>query len=51
MLVDDTMMNIVCDDITTNTAEAVISGGGPPPGPIMELPYEGSHTMIRVEQT
>ena len=46
------MINIVCDDIATNTTEAVLSGGGSPSGPtIMELPYEGSGAMLRIEQT
>ena len=43
------MMNIVCNDIAINTTGAALSGGEPPPGPIMELPYEGSHAMLWIK--
>ena len=40
-LADEAMMNITHNDIATETAEAVLEGGSPPVGPVLELPYTG----------
>ena len=37
--------------IGINTTDAVLGGGGLPPGPIMKLPHEGSRTMLGIKQT
>ena len=50
-LTDEAMMNIICDDIVTNTIATALRGEDPPPGPIMELPYAGSQAMLWIKQT
>ena len=47
-MTDEAMMNIICDDIATNTTAAALRGDSPPPQPVMELPYTGSRAMLRL---
>ena len=49
-LMDEVMMNIVCDDIAMHTIAMVLRGEEPPPGPVMELPYMGSRAMLWIKQ-
>ena len=50
-MADEAMMNIICDDIATETTAAALRGEAPPPEPVMELPYVGSRAMLRIGQT
>ena len=44
-------MNIICDDIVTNTTAVPLGGEASLPEPVMELLYAGSQAMLRIEQT
>ena len=50
-MMDEAMMNIICDDIATNTTATALKGEASSPGQIMKLPYTGSRAMLSIKQT
>ena len=50
-LVDEAMINIVCDNIATNTTSTALRQEDLPSGPIMKLRYAGSWAILRIKQT
>ena len=50
-LTDEAIMNIACDNITTETTAAALRGEEPYSDTVMELPYVGSWAMLRIKQT
>ena len=50
-LTDEAMMNIVCNDIATDTTAVALRGEEPYPGSVMDLPYAGLRAMLCIKQT
>ena len=48
---DEVMMNIIYNEIVTDSTVVALRGEEPYPGTVMELPYAGSRAMLCIEQT
>ena len=47
---DEAIINIICDDIATNTIAMALRGEETPLGPVLELLYTGSRAILWIKQ-